>query len=398
MKRLLMIDPRFPHPRKSVNHQDSLPIGLLKIGSYYRSKGWDVRLIRLSESQDPIDYAPNKIMVTSLYTYWSEYVKEAVDWARMHYDAPVEVGGVFASLQPKLCKQVTGCDDVYVGVMEEAEGFRPAYDLLSEEPIFQIVHTSRGCQRRCKPCGVYCIEPQQSFKKSIKDEIFKRKVVFYDNNLLANPYIEDILRELILLKRRKEILHCESQSGFDGRILRKKPYLAKMLKEAGFVYPKIAWDGSVKSWKNREREIEILVENGFIKEHISVFMLSNYEQSFEELEWKRMYCWKWRVQVNQCRFRPLDQLYDYFSGKRKNQTSDDYYIHPKWSDRLVKQFNRNVRRHNLSVRFRSDYHSYSAEYKKLPKEKQKEIRYMRYVEAVKRLNDAWNPAEYHYDD
>lgn len=249
-----MIDPPFPHPRKSVNHQDILPVGLLKIGSYYQSLGWDVRLQRLSESDDPpTEFTPSMIKVTSLYSYYSEYVKEAVDWAREHFpNVPVEVGGIFASLQPKLCKEVTGCDSVYVGVMEEAEEFLPNFSLLSEEPSFQVLHTSRGCNRRCKVCGVNCIEPQHTYISSIKDKVRKRKLVFYDNNLLANPYIEDILRELILLKRQRKILHCESQSGFDGRILRKKPYLAKMLKESGFVYPKIAWDGSVKSWKKRK--------------------------------------------------------------------------------------------------------------------------------------------------
>lgn len=393
-KKLLMIDPNFPH-RKSVNHQDILPIGLLKIGAYYQSLGWDVHLQRLSESEDPpIGFKPAKIIITSLFTYWSEYVKDAVNWAKEYYDVPIEVGGVFASLQPKLCKEVTGCDSVYVGVMEEAETFRPNYSLLSEEPNFQIIHTSRGCHRRCKPCGVYCIEPQYKFKSTVKDEIFKRKVVFYDNNLLANPYIEDILRELILLKRKRKILHCESQSGFDGRILRKKPYLAKMLKKSGFVYPKIAWDGSVKSWKNREREIRILVDAGYRREDISVFMLSNYEQRFDELEWKRMYCWSWGVQVNQCRFRPLDQLFDHFNGRRKGQTNDDYFIHPNWTDEEVKQFNRNVRRHNMTLRFRAKFHSSKVEFKKISKEMHDKVRFMKYTEAVKHLDDAWNPAQY----
>ena len=61
---------------------------------------------------------------------------------------------------------------------------------------------------------------------SIKGEIIqnkKKKVIFYDNNLLANEYIENILEELIELKKEKKITYVESQSGFDGRILRKKP-------------------------------------------------------------------------------------------------------------------------------------------------------------------------------
>lgn len=292
-----------------------------------------------------------------------------------------------------MCKEITGCDLVHIGVIDEVEEFLPDYSLLSEDIDFQILHTSRGCQRRCKPCGVYCIEPKQSFISSIKDKIFKRKIVFYDNNLLSNPYIEDILRELIRLKRQKKILHCESQSGFDGRILRKKPHLAKMLKESGFVYPKIAWDGSVKSHKKREEELKILKDVGYRTADTSVFVLTNYEQPYDELEWKRMYCWQWGVQVNQCRYRPLDQMYDHFNA-RKKQTSEDYYIHPNWSDAEIKQYNRNVRRHNLSIRFRSRYHSPTVEYRKVPHEMAKKLRYMEYSEAMQYLDDAWNPAQY----
>lgn len=395
MKRLLMIDPDFPKPKKSVHHQDSLPIGLLKIGSYYQSKGWDVVLHRLSESYDPPKGEFDEIKITSLFTYWAKYVMGASMWAYRNFpNTPIEIGGIWASLMPNRVKELCICDSVYEGVMEEAEAFEPNYDLLSTPIDFQILHTSRGCNRRCKPCGVYCIEPQQSFISSIKDKIHKRNIVFYDNNLLVNPYIEDILRELILLKRQKKILHCESQSGFDGRILRKQPHLAKMLFEAGFKNPKIAWDGSIKSWRKREEEINILVEGGFKRDDISVFMLLNHDQSYAELEFKRMYCWYWRVQVTNCRFRPLDQLNDNFKGKKKNQTIVEYYIHPNWSDSMIKQFNRNVRKHDMSIRFRSKFHSPSMEYKKLPIELHEKLRYAPFSEAYQHLADAWNPNEF----
>ena len=247
MKRLLLIDPNFPHPCKSVNHQDILPIGLLKIGAMYKDKGYEVKLQRLSESNERLDYEPSEIKITSVFTYWSKYVIDAVKFAHENYpDVPIEVGGVWASLMPDECKELTGCDSVYVGVNEEAEKYVADYSLLSEDIDFQIIHTQRGCHRRCSTCGVNAIEPCMTFKESIRDEIIKPKIVFYDNNLLLNPNIEKILKELILLKRKHIIKTCESQSGFDGRILRKKPYLAKMLKDAGFIKPKIAWDGSIK--------------------------------------------------------------------------------------------------------------------------------------------------------
>lgn len=395
MKRLLMIDPKYPTAIKSPNHSTILPIGLLKIGSYYQSLGWDVKLVRLVESEDPPNFHPSKIIITSLFTYYSEYVRDAVDWAREHYpNVHIEVGGVFASLQPQLCKEVTGCDSVYVGIMDEAEEFLPNYDLLSTDIDYQIIHTSRGCQRRCKPCGVYLCEPKQSFKESVRDEVFKKKLIFYDNNLLANPNIENILRELVLLKRQRRIRSCESQSGFDGRILRRKPYLAQMLKDSGFVYPKIAWDGSVKSWKNREKEIDILKNVGYRKEDISVFMLFNHELTFTELEYKRMYCYDWGVQVTPCRFRPLDSLSDGYVGKCRSQSGDKYFIHPNWTDRQIRQFSRNVRQHNVSIRYRGKYYSAKVEYNKLSFEEHKKVRYMKFSEVLKYLDDVWNPNEF----
>ena len=60
--------------------------------------------------------------------------------------------------------------------------------------------------------------------------------------------------ELIELKREKEIIWCESQSGFDGRLLMENPKLAKLLKKARFRYPRIAWDGVYKSFEMIKRQ------------------------------------------------------------------------------------------------------------------------------------------------
>ena len=289
---------------------------------------------------------------------------------------------------------MTGADVIHKGLYKDAEFYVADYSLLSEDIDYQILHTQRGCHRRCKTCGVNCIEPEMSFKESIKNEVIKRKLVFYDNNLLLNPNIENILRELIILKKKKLIKTCESQSGFDGRILRRKPYLAKMLKEAGFIKPKIAWDGSVKLWKMRKKEIEILKEY-FPSRLTSVFMLYNHELSFEELEYKRMKCWEWGVMVTNCRYRPLDQLYDNFHGLRKHQTNDDYYIHPNWTHNEIKKFNQNVRRHNMCLRFNTLYHSKKMQYKKISKELSNYCRKMTPQEASEYLDDVWNPAEFH---
>ena len=413
VKSVLLVEPNFPIPAKSRNHKNFLPIGLLKIAAYLRTKDIDVRLIRFDnddfiktqelnldyfsdiKNEEEDEFVPDLICVTSIFTYWAKYVKYAVSYYKRKFkDVPVLVGGIYASLMPQQCKEYTGCDEVIFGVIEEAEKVIPAYDLVDVD--YQIIHTTRGCIRKCKACGVYNIEPEWSSKKSIKNEIVKKKIIFYDNNILANPFIDNILDELIELKSQRKISYVESQSGFDGRILRKRPELAKKLKDAGFKNPKIAWDGPYKSKEKIKKQIEILVDGGFNSKDISVFMLYNHELPYEEREKKRVKCFEWGVQITDCRFRPLDEIKDDYSPHKTNgQTSEDYFIHEKWTDAGVRKFRRNVRRNNICVRHDVDYHSSLLERKKIPQEEAKVFRESSYEEVKDKLPDAWTPAIFH---
>jgi radical SAM superfamily enzyme YgiQ (UPF0313 family) len=154
--KVLLVEPNFPIPAKSKNHRDFLPIGLLKLASYHRDAGDAVRLIRGNQSSP--DFYPNEVKITSLFTYWSKYVWDSVTFYKNSYPkAKVAVGGIYASLMPEHCKQ-SGCDEVFIGVDEKVEKFKPAYDLV--EIDYQIAHTSRGCMRKCKFCGAWKIEPE----------------------------------------------------------------------------------------------------------------------------------------------------------------------------------------------------------------------------------------------
>lgn len=412
IKNVLLVEPNFPIPNKSRNHSNFLPIGLLKIASYLRELNIGVKLIRFEEKQDYKqinsdsnvnynqskdydDFKPDLICVTSIFTYWSKYVKNAVKHFKFKYpNIPVIVGGIYASLMPKHCKEYTGCDGVIRGTVNRSENLTPAYDLVDVD--YQILHTSRGCIRKCGFCGTYIIEPEWSYKKTIKEEIIKKRLIFYDNNLLANLYIENILDELIELKNEGKINYLESQSGFDGRVLLKKPRIAKKLKEAGFKNPKIAWDHGVNQANLIKKQIDILIDAGFKAKEISIFMIYNYELDYEEMEKKRVYCAKWGVQITDCRYRPLDQTFDEYSpNKHKGQTNKDYWINPNWTDQKVRKFRRNVRRHNICMRHEVDYHSSLLERKSIPKEEARKLRTRNYNEVKDILPDAWCPFLFH---
>ena len=148
VKSVLLVEPNFPIPAKSRNHKNFLPIGLLKIAAYLRTKNIDVKLIRFDNDDfiktqelnldyfndnkyEEDDFVPDLICVTSIFTYWAKHVKYAVSYYKRKFkDVPILVGGIYASLMPQQCKEYTGCDEVIFGVIEEAEKVIPAYDLV----------------------------------------------------------------------------------------------------------------------------------------------------------------------------------------------------------------------------------------------------------------------------
>jgi hypothetical protein len=69
----LLVQPRFPIPSKSLNHSSYLPVGLLKLSTWLKSKGNDVTLVTGNvEPETP----PDAIYITSLFTYWADTVRD----------------------------------------------------------------------------------------------------------------------------------------------------------------------------------------------------------------------------------------------------------------------------------------------------------------------------------
>lgn len=351
----LFVEPDFPIPAKSKNHSNFLPIGLLKLASYHRIKGDRIELIR---GNFPAEFTPDFIYITSLFTYWAKYVRESVSFYKQLYpNATIQVGGIYATLMPDHCKEYTECDVVYSGQFENAEKCQPAYDLVNVD--YQIIHGMRGCCRKCDFCGIWRIE-KLNFKTAIeiKNEIIKNHIIFYDNNMLVNPHIKEILNMLSNVTLNNRVLKCECQSGFDGRILEKHPEYAKLLKGARFENIRLAWDFKYEQYSEVENWIRILNEAGYKSKDIFIFMIYNWDYSYEIMEKKRQKCYEWGVQIADCRYRPLNQTYDNYSPQKKSQDNNDYYIHSNWTDYLIRSFRKNVRRHNICIRYNIPWDQY----------------------------------------
>ena len=354
---ILLVDPDFPIPPKSKNKCYFLPIGLLKIGSYHKQQGDCVQLVRGNVENKDIRLSPDVIMITSLFTYWSQNVIDTTcHYRKLFPAARIIIGGIWASLMPEKCIELTGADEISVGLYKNGtiEGIDIDYSLLDNPIDYQIIHASRGCFRKCNFCGTWRIEKDVIYKTSIINEIKKNNLIFYDNNILANPNIENILKELSMLKVNNRNVYSECQSGLDGRILIKQPHLAKLLKTAHFGNPRIAWDGGVKLKDSIKEQIAILKHSGYKANRkdsdIYIFMLFNHDIPYDEMCKKLDYCQKWGVLVVDCRYRPLDSLSDNYAPRKKSQPCGEYYIHSGWTDGQVRGFRRKVRQQNIAIR------------------------------------------------
>lgn len=286
-------------------------------------------------------------------------------------------GGIYASLLPHHFLEFCDADYVCCGTVEEIDKVKPAYHLIDTDT--QILQSSRGCIRKCGFCGTYKIEPQFSYKRSIWHEVCKKRVIFYDNNLLANPYIENILDEMIRLRRHKKIHYIEAQSGIDARLLTKT--IATKLYKAGFKNITFAWDGKYEDKETIDRAIQLLTGAGYNPRDIRAFILYNYDVSYLECEEKRVHLFKRGLQVMPCRYIPLTSTRDGYNPYLKSQSSSDYYIHMGWTDAEVRMFKRNCRQHNICIRFRWNFYSSKAEHKAISLDEVERLQGLSSVEA-----------------
>ncbi|MFH1971025.1 MAG: radical SAM protein [Patescibacteria group bacterium] len=367
-KRILLVEPNFPYPNRSKNqangiHKNFAPIGLLKLGAMHKELGNEVRLVRGNVNFE--EFIPDEILITSLFTYWSDYVWNSIEYYRRLFpDSKIRLGGIYVTLHnntPEFVEKAERFKIIsHIGVHKEAEKFLPDYSLLQGEIDHHITHAMRGCIRKCKFCGTWKLEPELRYKSAEEmvrelKEVGKNKVLFFDNNFFANPNIKEILSALADLKINGKAVTFESQSGFDGRLLEKDPELAILLKRARFNEIRIAWDNSLEDYKSVRKQIKHLNKAGYLSKEIYVFMIYNFNIPYKIMLKKLSYCKRWCVQICDCRYRPLSAIHDDYNPHsfKEGQGEENYYIHSGggWTDKMIRDFRKRVRQHNMEIRY-----------------------------------------------
>ena len=237
------------------------PVGLHAVKRYYYRFGISPeRFHSLLKAQEQ----PDLVLVTSMMTYWYPGVIAAIDAVRTVFpQAPVILGGIYATLCPDHARRYAGADEIIEGNGEthlrdivnrylrcdliwtpDPENLDtlpyPAFDLLHPVGAVPLL-TSRGCPYHC----TYCASGHSSRTRflqrkppAILDEIEfwyrrfdVRHFAFYDDALLVNAesVMVPMLQELI----RRELdccFHCPN-----GLHLREiSPHLADLMYRAGF--------------------------------------------------------------------------------------------------------------------------------------------------------------------
>jgi radical SAM superfamily enzyme YgiQ (UPF0313 family) len=266
----------------------SQPAGLLRIATWLKGQGYDVRLIDAMESdrwgyvskrgrpgtdgrqlrvvRDNIERRiwqfgmswpeierkmshelaspPDEIWITSIMTYWWESTRDLVALARrMFPNATIIVGGIYPTLAPEhAVERLLGADIVFTGELHAASDCWTDLSLYDCPPSYAILTTSRGCPWDCNYCAARTLnggtnkvrgrEPEDVVAE-IEDKFRRIGIThfgFYeDNALILRGHLQRVL-ELII--ERDLPLTLYAPEGFETRLLTED--LLRVMKRSGF--------------------------------------------------------------------------------------------------------------------------------------------------------------------
>jgi hypothetical protein len=255
------------------------PIGLLKLSSYYKSLGDTTEYIDFENKDQRLPTRkPKKIYITSLFTWAWKPVRETIQYYQNSFPkTEIWLGGIYASLLPDHASRLNPGIKLHKGLFDEAENLMPDYDLVPEWDG-SIIFSSRGCCNKCDFCAVPRLEGNMNaMKKSIKDVVLDRhsKIIFFDNNILANKYKMDIFDELIDYNKRVDF-----NQGIDAKLIT-EPVAKKIASLTIDSTVRLAYD-SPNQQKFVKRAVDRLINAGIKKRDIFVYSLFNFTDTPDE--------------------------------------------------------------------------------------------------------------------
>ena len=290
-------------------------LGLLKLASYHKLNGDSVELVRGCQ---PVSQTPDKVYVTSLFTYAWESVHVAIAYYKKLFPkAKVELGGIYATLMPEHAA-LSGADEIHPGLCDDAEDLLPDYSLVPEWRQ-SIIFSHRGCINHCPYCAVPILEPSKGAiqVKPIRHLVSPnhKKVILWDNNLLGAVNWRDLISEL------KSIgLTVDFNQGLDARRINDE--VAQTFIGLRIDPIRMSYDVPAEK-KALGKAIPALKNTGFKLRDMVVYVLYNFQDSPQDFLNKLCDLAEWGVVAYPMRFEPLDSL-------KKNQ-----HVDIKWTSKQL---------------------------------------------------------------
>ena len=328
------------------------PLGLLKISTYLKNQGHTVEFIK---GQTEPKKTPDEIYVTSLFTYAWKIVHETIEsYKALFPNVKITLGGLYASLMPDHAK-TSMADEIFEDLFKEAENLIPDYSLV---PIWNgsLIFSSRGCIRKCGYCAVPILEPEFKANNTIINYIHEKhsKVILWDNNILASPYIHKILDELLDYIKEKDFIgnwvdqdhreifkemnlpfrshflkvlkdsfnqkfEVDFNHGLDARLITLE--IARKLKQLNVKYVRLAYDRTDYR-EEVKNAIDILKQAGYRGRDLFFYTLYNFNDTPEGFFLRHQDLMRWGVASYPMRYIPLRAL-NKNSFISKNWTAED---------------------------------------------------------------------------
>jgi len=316
--KVLLVEPGYENPYP--------PLGLMKISTWHKEKGDFADFVKLP-AQGTESFLPGKLMeahfdliyVTSLFTYHTDEVIEAIHYCQRKYpQAEIKVGGIMATLLPDHIKEKTGIAP-HRGLLDGAEDCSPDYNPEWFPNLrCSITFTTRGCKWNCEFCAVRKHEPNFFVKENWEKDIdpTKNRIIFWDNNWLLSPnFVKDIEK----LKRLNKPF--DFNQGLDCRLFDSEK--AELLSQTRIKILRFAFD--TRSQEGYiQNTIKLAQKYGF--KDIRVYVLYNSPDKNDTPEY-----FFYRInELNKLgalsypmRFRPID-------------STNGRYVSPNWNTVLLR--------------------------------------------------------------
>lgn len=314
-KKVTLLEP--PYKRKYP------PLGLSKIASYIDNH------TRVTFQRDYEPWGEDLVCITSLFTYDSRKVLDAIAQVSfLNPTATVLVGGVFASLMPKMIENQYPNVNVFVGYSKVLDQCIPAnLEWRVDDPWdkFSFVFTTRGCPNRCKYCAVWHLEPDMWINPTWREHLSNDKpyAMISDNNLSAHP--TEHLKAIcdFLIEHKKSVVF---DNGFDCKHI--TPEIASLLAKLKYARSglRLAFDRIEEDGIFQEA-VGTLTKAGVSKGNLMAYVLFNFEDTPQEAIYRMEECIKLGVRPYPQQFTPLNSL------NRANP-----FIGKHWTKNLSKVF------------------------------------------------------------